>query len=448
MKIKYNIHMQGSGYENKFSQTVQMHEDTEGTECQVVNLYPEITYEMFEGFGGAVTESAAYVYSLMNEAQKRQVITTYFSPENMNYRLVRIHMDSCDFCLDTYEAMSDPNDQELLSFSFERTEKYVIPMLEDIKKVRGEDLKLMLSPWSPPAFMKTSNARKMGGKLKPEYQELWAKYICRYIREFTERGYDVQRISIQNEPNAIQRWDSCLFTAKEEKIFLKDYMYPALKKYGFEGIEIFIWDHNKERIFERVRDIVDEDTKNMTAGAAFHWYSGDHFEAMELLRTQYPNMKMIMSESCLEYSIFDEKNIEQVTSRLCHEIIGDMNHGMCAFYDWNLLLDENGGPNHAGNYCHAPFLYDTKRNVLMPQKTQTEFYQFSHYIRPGSKRIAVTKYSEQIDVTAYQTSEEEIAVLLLNKSEQLLPINIRMHGKVGALLIPPKTLAACVITLL
>lgn len=446
MKIKYDIHMQGSGYENRFTQIIQMHKDVAGTECQVVNLYPELTYETFEGFGGAVTESAAYVYSLMNVEQKKKVIETYFSPENMNYRLVRIHMDSCDFCLDTYEAMSDPSDLELLSFSFERTEKYIIPMLEDIRKVRGEDLKLMLSPWSSPAFMKTNNDRKMGGKLKPEYQEFWAKYICRYIQEFKDRGYEVQRVSLQNEPNAVQRWDSCVFTAAEEKTFLRDYMYPALKKYGLEEIEIFIWDHNKERIYERVRDIVDESTKGMAAGAAFHWYSGDHFEAMELVRTKYPDMKLIMSESCLEYRIFDEKNIEQVTSRLCHEIIGDMNHGMCAFYDWNLLLDENGGPNHQGNYCHAPFLYDTKKGELMPQKTQEEFYQFSHYIKPGSKRIAVTKYSEQIDVTAYQNGEDEIAVLLLNKSDQLLPVNIRMQGEIGELLLPAKTLAACVIT--
>lgn len=446
MKIKYDIDMQGAGYVNKFSQSVQMHEDTQGVECQVINIYPELTFETFEGFGGAVTESAAYVYSLMNEEQKRQVIETYFSPDHMNYHLVRIHMDSCDFCLDTYEAMSDPTDTEFHSFSFERTEKYIIPMLEDIKKVAGENLKLMLTPWSPPAFMKSNHARKKGGKLKPEFRKMWAEYICCYIKKFIERGYTVQRISLQNEPKAVQEWDSCLMTAEEEKIFMRDYMYPAFKKYGFQNIEIFIWDHNKERVYERVRDVVDDTTKDIVTGAAFHWYSGDHFEALELVRTQYPNIKLIMSESCLEYRIFDEKNIEQVTSRLCHEIIGDMNHGMCAFYDWNLLLDEKGGPNHVGNYCHAPFLYDTKQGVLMPQKTLREFYQFAHYIKPGMKRVAVTKYSEQVDATAYKAEKGNMIVLLLNKSDQLLPANIRMQGMAGEILIPPNTLAACEIT--
>lgn len=445
MVLKYYTDMEGAGYDHKFCQTVQLHEDTEEAETQVINLYPELKYETFEGFGGAVTEAAGYVYSLMNNEQKKDLLETYFSKENMHYRLVRIHLDSCDFCLDMYEAMPDSQDTELKSFSFERTEKYIIPMLEDIRKIAGDELRLMLSPWSPPAFMKTNGNRKKGGRLKPEFRKMWAEYICRYIQEFRDRGYVVQRISLQNEPNAVQTWDSCLFTAEEEKTFLRDFMYPAMRAKGYDDIEIFIWDHNKERVYERVRDIVDESTKDMVAGAAFHWYSGDHFESLKLVREMYPDVKLIMSESCLEYRLFDEKNIENVTNRLCHEMIGDLNHGMCAFYDWNLLLDEKGGPNHAKNYCHAPFLYDTKTGELIPQKTQRQFYHFSHNIIPGSVRIATSKYTEQIDVVAYQTPKNNIILILLNKSDKTLPVNLRVQGKVAEILLLKKSLVTCVI---
>lgn len=350
-----------SGYDGSFSQTIELREDVNEVETQVINLYPERTYETFEGFGGAITEAAGYVYHLMDEKQKKQVIETYFSPEKMNYRLVRVHMDSCDFSLGTYEAMSDPEDIELKSFSFERTEKYILPMLEDAQKASGGNLKLMLTPWSPPAFMKTNGQRIYGGKLKPEYRGFWAEYICRYIKEFQDRGFQVQRISIQNETHAVQTWDSCLFTAEEEKVFLRDFLYPALQKHGYQDVEVFIWDHNKERIYERVRDTVDEQTKSMITGAAFHWYSGDHFEALDLVRESYPDLKLIMSESCLEYSRYNEENIGKVSNKLCHEIIGDLNHGMCAFYAWNLLLDEKGGPNHVGNYCHG---YEEKKRYV------------------------------------------------------------------------------------
>ena len=447
MTLKVYMDMPGAGYDNEFCQTMQMHDDVDEVETQVVNLYPELTYETFEGFGGAVTEAAGYVYSLMNEEQKKQLLETYFSKEIMNYQLVRIHLDSCDFCLDMYEAMSDPKDKEFAGFSFERTEQYIIPMLEDIRKIAGNGLKLMLTPWSPPAFMKTNGSRKKGGKLKSEYRQMWAEYICRYIKEFRDRGFHVQRISLQNEPKAAQTWDSCLFTAEEEKVFLRDFMYPSMLDRVYDDIEVFIWDHNKERIYERVRDVVDESTKDMVTGAAFHWYSGDHFESMDLVRKFYPDVKMIMSESCLEYRLFDEKNIENVTNKLCHEIIGDLNHGMCAFYDWNLLLDEKGGPNHVKNYCHAPFLYDTQKGELMPQKTQRQFYHFSHNIVPGSVRIASTKYTEQIDFAAYRTPEDQIVGIMLNKSDALLPVNLRMQGKAASLLLPAKTLASCVIGL-
>lgn len=165
------------------------------------------------------------------------------------------------------------------------------------------------------------------------------------------------------------------------------------------------------------------------------------------MRWHYPDVKMIMSESCLEYRLFDVKNIENITNKLCHEIIGDLNHGMCAFYDWNLLLDEKGGPNHVGNYCHAPFLYNTETGELMPQKIQKQYYHFAHNITPGSVRIAVTKYTEQIDVVGYHTPENKIVVILLNKSNDILPINFRIQEKVAEILLLRKALATCIIDL-
>lgn len=133
--------------------------DSEGVENHVVNLYPEVTFQTMEGFGGAITDAAGFVYSLMNESQKQEMMHTYFSREEMKYGIVRIHIDSCDFSTEMYEAMSDPTDWEMKSFSFARTEKYILPMLIDAEKAAGKKLKLMLSPWSPPAFMKTNGER-------------------------------------------------------------------------------------------------------------------------------------------------------------------------------------------------------------------------------------------------------------------------------------------------
>ena len=414
--------------------------DLEGVENQVINLYPEMTYQTFEGFGGAITDAAGYVYSLMDEKQKRQVIQSYFAPDQMGYNRVRIHMDSCDFSTEMYEAMSDPDDLELNSFSFSRTEKYILPMLADAQAAAGKPLKLMLSPWSPPAFMKTNGSRVGGGSLKPEYRDMWADYICRYIEEFQKRGYEVERISIQNEPKAVQTWDSCIFTAEEEKEFLRDHLHPALVRHGLGGIEVFIWDHNKERLYERVRDTVDDTTKDLVAGAAFHWYSGDHFEALDMVRQRYPDLKLITSESCIEYSKLEVGDAFGNAAKLAHEVLGDLNHGMNAFYDWNLLLDETGGPNHVGNLCHAPFLYDRTAKELRPQLLQRYYYHFSHYIVPGAKRIALSKYTHTLEATAFQNPDGSIAVVLFNAGSEPCAVKLRLNGQVAVLDAAPQTI--------
>ncbi len=412
-----------------------------GEENQVVNLYPEMTFETLEGFGGAITDSAAYVYSLMNESRKKELLEACFSPSRMNYGLVRIHMDSCDFSLDLYEADSDPADRALERFSMERTEKYILPMLEDAQRAAGRPLELMLSPWSPPAFMKTNGNRVQGGKLKPEYRAAWAEYMCRYIQEFRKRGYVVRRISLQNEPMAVQTWDSCIFTAQEQKEFLRDYMAPAMKERGLEDVEVFIWDHNKERVYEWLRDIVDGETDPLVAGAAFHWYSGDHFEALELARRRFPDKKLILSESCIEFSKFGGEDGRKSALRLSHEIIGDLNHGMTAFYDWNLLLDEEGGPNHVGNLCLAPFLFDRKKQALVPQLIARHFEHFSHYLLPGSRRIGFSRYTGGLEVTAWRRPDGILAVVLVNRTAETLPVCLRLNGMAAHCEILPEAVA-------
>lgn len=219
---------------------IDFEEDREGVENEVVNLYPDRCFETFEGFGGAITDAAGYVYSLMGEEDKKKLIETYFTENEMDYRIVRIHMDSCDFSTEMYESVSDPDDRELKTFSFARTEKYIMPMLEDAQRAAGGKLELMLSPWSPPAFMKTNGSRKNGGHLKPEYADMWADILCRYIREFQDRGYTVRRMSLQNEPKAVQTWDSCVYSAEQEKEFLEDHLYPAFVRHGLTDVEIFI----------------------------------------------------------------------------------------------------------------------------------------------------------------------------------------------------------------
>ncbi|MDF2941303.1 MAG: glucosylceramidase [Herbinix sp.] len=417
----------------------------QGIENRVINLYPDMEYQTFEGFGGALTDSSGYVYSLMNEQQKKQMVDTYFSKDQLNYNAVRIHIDSCDFSLGQYEAMSDKEDLELNSFDLTRTKKYIIPLLTDIMETIGKVPEILISPWSPPSFMKTNGERSHGGKLKKDYRTMWADYICRYIIEFHKLGFKITKMTLQNEPNATQAWDSCTYSGEEEKEFLRDYMYPALVRNSITEIEIFIWDHNKERVFERACEVIDKDTDKMITGLAFHWYSGDHFEALNLIKEKFPDKKLILSETCIEYSKFGKDDYLANAQKYAHDIIGNINNGMSEFYDWNILLDEKGGPNHVGNYCDAPFLYDTLNHLLIERNTLSYIRHFSHFIIPGTKRIAYTKYTERLEVTALKNPDGKIVIIVLNRSDEIIPVVIRLKGEYMSMEIESQSIATGII---
>lgn len=396
-------------------------------EKYLINLYPEVHYQTVSFFGGAITDAVGATLEQLPEAQAQQIIDAYFGSEGLGYRAIRTHIDSCDFSTNQYSAVVDPVDSEFLTFSIERDKKRIIPWIKRAYSAAGRDLPVMLSPWSPLAFMKTNGSRSGGGRLRKEYYPLWAKYLCRYISEYRDSGIRVEALSIQNEPNATQTWDSCLFTAEEEKEFLSEYLYPQLCQAGLRDLDIYIWDHNKERLFDRARAEIDSDTDHMIAGLAFHWYSGDHFDALRLVREHYPEKKLIFSEGCIEYSIFDKNQLVNA-QMYAHDMLGNFNAGMNSFLDWNIALDENGGPNYVGNYCEAPVICDTKTGEIEFKLSFDYIGHFSRFIRPGACRIATTNFSDRLEVGAFKNPDGKLAIILLNRTLEAFSLFIRLEG--------------------
>jgi O-Glycosyl hydrolase len=419
-----------------------------GIEREVINLYPQIKAQIFDGFGGAFTDSAGYVYSLMKEEQKQTMIERYFGTgaDDLRYRLGRMHIDSCDFSLEHYEAMSDASDTEMKSFSLERTAKYILPLLHDVQAYMGQAIELMITPWSPPAFMKSNKERNNGGILLDEYKQFWAEYMCRYIKELRIAGCKITCLSLQNEPKAVQTWDSCVYTVAEERTFLKDFLYPELVRNGLDDIDIYIWDHNKERLFERACGIIDEATNHMVAGVAFHWYGGDHFEAVRLVHELFPDKKLVMSEACIEYALSDSNNHLLNAQKYAHDIIGNLNAGMTAFYDWNLILDQDGGPNHVKNYCDAPYIYDINKQSLKEQNTLKYLWHFSHFIDAGARKIGFSRYTDDIEVTALENLDGTLVMIAMNQKSEAKTIVLRVDEKEAIFVLPGKSIMTSIIS--
>lgn len=437
-----------TGYDGKkINKTVVETEFKEdgGRENEVINLYPFVKYQKIEGFGASLTEAAAYTFSTMSEKSKKQFLQECFGKNGLNYNMGRMALDSCDASLGNYSAMNDLEDFAMKSFSLERDKKYILPFYKAITKERKQPLRVMLSPWSPPAFMKTNGEKNHGGKLKKEYYEMWAEYFCKYIEEYRKENVNVSIISVQNEPNAVQTWDSCCYNGEEEKEFIKNYLYPSLRKHKLTDLEIYIWDHNKERVVDRAIEVIDKDTENIISGIAFHWYSGDHFEALNIVRDLFPNKKVAFTEGCVEYSKFTSEDQLSNARMYAHDMLGNLNGGAVFCVNWSILFNSQGGPNHVQNWCEAPLMYDEKSDCIEKKLSFEYISHFSRFFSEGSVRIGLTRYTNDIEASAVQRPDGTIAVVLMNTVSEDRNIYLRMDNKTAYVRLPGDAIATAVI---
>ncbi|MBD5537902.1 MAG: glucosylceramidase [Lachnospiraceae bacterium] len=394
-----------------------------------VSVYPFMRRQTVQGFGGAFTEAAAWCCGQLPEEKRRQVLKAYFGDEGLRYTMGRVHMNSCDFSLGNYACVENPEDENLEGFTAERDEKYMIPMILEAQDIAGQPINLMLSPWSPPGFMKTNGEMNHGGSLRPEYRSRWAACMAKYASYYRSRGCSVKLMSIQNEPAAVQSWDSCIYTAAEEGEFAVKELFPALQAAGCGDIRILAWDHNKEILPYRAKEtMVVAGAEDAIGGFAVHWYTGDHFDALRLVREKWSGKEIWFTEGCVEYSRFDGMSHGKKAEMYAHDILGNLNGGISGSLDWNLLLDAAGGPNHVGNFCEAPIMLNEAGDDY---RIMGEYYyigHFSRFIRPGAVCLGSSVYGSAVESVAFENTDGERGVVLLNRTEEAVPVSVTEEG--------------------
>ncbi|MEK8127283.1 glycoside hydrolase family 30 protein [Paenibacillus filicis] len=409
--------------------------DQDGRENQLINVYDDVEYQEFIGFGGALTEASAVSIAKLSEDKQNEILQAYFDKESgIGYTFCRSHINSCDFSLGNY-AYVEEEDPTLENFDISRDREAIMPLISKAAQTAGAEFKLFSSPWSPPAWMKTNGEMNNGGKLKPEYQEAWAQYFVKYIQAYEAEGIPIWGLSVQNEAKAKQIWDSCIYTAEEEKNFVRDYLGPALEQNGLGHVKVMIWDHNKERVYDRAKvAFEDAAASKYIWGIGFHWYSGDHFEALTAVHDRFPDKALVFTEGCQEGGV--HLGSWKTGERYGHDIMGNLNNWMSAWTDWNVVLDEQGGPNHVGNYCDAPIIADTVNNEVIYESSYYYIGQFSKFIKPGAKRIASSKYTDQLETTAFKNQDGSIAVVVMNRTDKALPYALRYQDQLADTEIP------------
>lgn len=381
-----------------------------------IRLKPQEQMQTMIGFGGAFTEAAAYAVSFLGQHEREQVLRDYFDAEQGNgYRLGRVTVHSCDFSLENYSYMNDRFDTELTTFSVDRDEVLVLPFIRDANRVAGGQLQFFASPWSPPSFMKTNNLMNHGGTLRPEFAGMWADYLVRFLQEYRDRGVSCFGVTTQNEPEAHQTWESCLYTGEEERDFVRDHLGPALAASDLDT-RVILYDHNRDHVYDRGRlAYEDAQASQYLWGAGVHWYMSEDFENLDRLHREFPDKHLLFTEGCCAWST--PEGTWDAGEFYAHEIINDLNNWVEGWTDWNLVLDERGGPNHVENYCAAPIIVDTQKRRVIHQPSYYFIGHLSRYLRPGSVRIGHELVDGLgLEVTTWQT-DAGIVLVVLNATD-------------------------------
>lgn len=439
-------------------------------------LFPQKELQTITGFGGAFTESSAYLLNKLSKENKDKIINAYFSKEGANYSLTRTHMNSCDFSLSQYSYAPVEGDLELENFSIEEDQADLIPMIKDAMAASQDGFEIFASPWTAPPWMK-DNKKWVGGKLLPEYYDTWALFFSKYVDAYKEQGIDIWGFTVENEPLGNgNNWESMHFTPDEMTNFVQNHLGPKLENDGKGDLKILGYDQNREHLKEWVDSMYkDEESSKYFDGTAIHWYAStfEYFpDELQYAYQKAPNKYLIETEGCIDsetprweddawywkkeatdwgwdWAPEDQKHLHPKyapVNRYARDIIGCLNNRVDGWVDWNMVLDKQGGPNWFKNWCVAPIIVDPDADEVYFTPLYYTMAHFSKYIRPGAKVIELEKPDfEKFMVTAAKNPDGSIAVVLFNEEPQARDFNLQLNEKNIPLRIGGQTLQTIVI---
>ena len=431
----------------------------EGKNAVQIKVFPEEKFQTITGFGGAFTESSAYLLNKLSKENRKKIIDAYFSEDGANYSLTRTHMNSCDFSLSNYSYTPVEGDKQLEHFTIKEDQDDLIPMIKEAMAASKDGFKIFGSPWTAAPWMKDNN-NWVGGKLLPEYYDTWALFFSKYVDAYKAEGIDIWGFTVENEPLGNgNNWESMHFTAEEMNDFVMNHLGPKLEADGKGDLKILGYDQNRDHLKDWVDEMYkNEETSKYFDGTAIHWYASTYDwmpETLQYAHNKAPNKLLIQAEACVDAEIpvwqddkwYFEKEATDwgwdwapekdkhlhpkyaAVNRYARDIIGCLNNWVDGWVDWNMVLDTKGGPNWFKNWCIAPVIVDPEKDEVYFTPIYYTLAHFSKYIRPGAVRIGIESSDETLMVTAARNPNGSIAVIVFNEGDQVKNINMSLDGK-------------------
>ncbi|HYC86375.1 MAG TPA: glycoside hydrolase family 30 beta sandwich domain-containing protein [Chryseosolibacter sp.] len=367
-----------------------------------------------DGFGYALTGGSAYLISEKLGAKTRSALLHELfldTGRNIGVSYLRISIGASDLDDHVFSYMDKKphgNPELLEGFSIDEDRRYLIPVIKEILAL-APDLKIMASPWSAPAWMKTNNKVK-GGSLKPEFFGAYANYFVRYIQEMAAEGVRIDAVTIQNEPENPNNTPSMVMTAAEQAFFIKRHLGPALRNAGL-NTRIVIFDHNCDHPEYPIAILDDAEARQFVDGSAFHLYLGE-IEALSKVRAAHPDKNIYFTEQWTSGQGEFAGDLQWHTKNL---IIGAMRNWSRNVLEWNLAADPQFNPHTDDGGCTICQGALTIGDSVTRNVSYYVIAQASKFVRPGSVRVGSSSNAPLPNV-AFMTPSKRRVLIVLNES--------------------------------
>ena len=398
-------------------------------------------FQKIHGFGAAMTDASAELLSRLPEERRHAIMAELFGRANggLGLSFTRLTVGASDFSSSDYSYDDTPGnapDPELRYFSIDPAKKYVLPRVREALAI-NPDLLVMISPWSAPAWMKTTRSL-IKGELVPQSYQPFATYLARTVEAFGREGVPVSMITIQNEPDfEPSDYPGMRVNSPDRAIIIGRFVGPTLRARGL-NTQILDYDHNWDDPQMPLTVLADPVARQYVSGVAWHCYEGD-VPAQSPVHDAHPDKDAWLTEcSGGEWSPKYAEVLGWMTDKL---IIGASNNWSRGTLLWNLALNPAHGPHTGGCAdCRGVVTIDPATGTIT---RNVEYYVLGHasrFVLPGAYRLAAAKRGEGVQAAAFLNPDGSRVVILYHRSGTG-PVTIALDGERYAVSLPAGSVA-------
>jgi len=413
----------------------------------IISIDEAKTFQQIDGFGFALTGGSAQTIIRMSAGARAALLKELFgtaaNQAGISYLRLSIGASDLNETVFSYDDLSaGATDTAMQHFSLGPDKTDVIPVMKEILRI-NPSIKVLGSPWSPPAWMKTNNDAR-GGRLKPVYYPAYALYFVKYIQAMKANGITIDAITVQNEPLHPGNNPSLLLTAPDEADFIKNHLGPAFAKAGIRT-KIILYDHNADRPDYPILILDDPQAKKYVDGSGFHLYGGQ-VSALTDVHNAHPDRNIYFTEQMVVG--FNDQGVDitnmDIADPVSRIIIGATRNWSRNVIEWNLAADPQFKPftDRGGcNVCQGAVTID--KDAVTHNLAYYAIVHASKWVRPGSVRIASNE-TAGLSNAAFKTPAGKIVCIVANTGTETQTFDIRYKNKYATISLPGRSAATYV----